>query len=239
MPNAAQKLRALSILDALTERFPGAKIELDYAPAEPWQLLVAVVLSAQATDVSVNKVTPALFAAFPSVEHFARATPADVEPYIRSIGLFRNKAKNIVAAAQQIVTRHGGRVPSARALLEELPGVGAKSAAVIVANCFGEPAIAVDTHVGRVTRRLGMTKNVDPNKVEADLTALLPRDRLLEAHHTFIWHGRRICHARKPDCAACPLEASCPRVDISQEERPRPAKRAPPAAAKKKSARRR
>jgi endonuclease-3 len=239
----ADPKRALEILDALKARFPEAKIELDFAPGDPWELLVAVVLSAQATDVSVNKVTPALFAAFPTVQAFAQAQATDVEPYIKSIGLFRNKAKNVVAAAQKIAAHHGGKVPAERALLEELPGVGKKSAAVIVANCFGEPAIAVDTHVGRVTRRLGLTGQTDPDKVEIELTALLPRERLLEAHHTFIWHGRRICHARKPECGACPVEALCPRIDVDVNApvaKPAPTSKQParPAKAKRTRARR-
>jgi endonuclease-3 len=206
--------RAVDVLDALAAEFPDAHIELDYTPDNAWELLVAVVLSAQATDVSVNKVTPALFKQFPDVAAFARAEPADVEPFIKTIGLYRNKAKNVVNAARKIVAEHGGQVPSTRAVLEELPGVGKKSAAVIVANVFGEPAIAVDTHVGRVTRRLGFTKQTDPDKVEIELTALLPRARLLEAHHTFIWHGRRICHARKPECETCPVRKKCPRVGV-------------------------
>ncbi|MDP2340125.1 MAG: endonuclease III [Deltaproteobacteria bacterium] len=207
-----RKARGLRILDALVERFPDARCELDHDG--PWQLLVAVVLSAQATDVSVNKVTPALFAAFPSVLHFAAADADDVEPFIKSIGLFRNKAKNVVGAARQIVAMHGGVVPADRAHLEALPGVGAKSAAVLIANCFGVPAIAVDTHVGRVSRRLGLTRQTDPNKVEADLTALWPRARLLQAHHTLIFQGRRICDARKPHCSACPVSAECKKVGV-------------------------
>jgi endonuclease-3 len=209
-----QKQRALRILDGLCARFPDARCELDHDPAEPWQLLVAVVLSAQATDVSVNKVTPALFAAFPNVAAFAAATPAAVEPFIRTIGLFRNKAKNIVAAARIVVDQFGGVVPSDRAALESLPGVGSKSAAVLIANCFGVPAIAVDTHVGRVARRLGLTKQTDPDKVEAELTALWPRERLLQAHHTLIFQGRRICDARRPRCSECPVAADCRRVGV-------------------------
>lgn len=207
-----QKHRALRILDALVERFPDARCELDHD--SPWQLLVAVVLSAQATDVSVNKVTPALFAAFSSVQHFAIAHAADVEPLIQSIGLFRNKAKNIVGAARQIVAEHGGTVPAERVALEALPGVGAKSAAVLIANCFGVPAIAVDTHVGRVARRLGLTVHTDPDKVETQLTALLPRARLLQAHHTLIFQGRRICDARKPRCSECPVAKECKKVGV-------------------------
>ncbi len=216
MPTEKQRARAVRILDKLKARFPEARIELDYADEDPWQLLVAVVLSAQSTDAGVNKATPALFAAFPDVHAFAAAAPGDVEPYIKTLGLYRNKAKALVGAARKVVAEHAGEVPRARALLEELPGVGSKSAAVIVANCFGEPAIAVDTHVGRVTRRLGLTKNTDPDKVEADLTALLPRARLLEAHHTFIWHGRRICNARLPRCHECPVEKDCKKIGVTR-----------------------
>jgi endonuclease-3 len=140
--------------------------------------------------------------------------PEVVEPFIKSIGLYRNKAKNIVAAARRVVDDFGGVVPSGRADLETLPGVGSKSAAVIIANCFGVPAIAVDTHVGRVSRRLGLTKQTDPDKVETALTALWPRERLLQAHHTLIFQGRRICDARKPRCSECPVERDCKKVDV-------------------------
>lgn len=212
MPTAAQRARANRILDALCARFPDARCELDHEG--PWQLLVAVALSAQATDVSVNKVTPALFAAFPTPEALAAVDAAVVEPFIKSIGLYRNKAKNIVAAARRVVDDFGGVVPRERAQLETLPGVGSKSAAVIIANCFDVPAIAVDTHVGRVSRRLGLTKQTDPDKVEAELTALWPKDRLLQAHHTLIFQGRRICDARKPRCSECPVEQDCRKVDV-------------------------
>jgi len=209
------KNNALWFLDTLSARFPEAKIELNYHKKDPWQLLVAVVLSAQATDKKVNEVTPALFKAFKNVQAFAQATPQAVEPYVHSLGFFRNKSKSIVGAARMIVEQFGGRLPRERALLEQIPGVGAKSAAVIIANAFGEPAIAVDTHVGRVARRLGLTKEKDPSKVEAELTALWPRDRLIEAHHVLIWHGRRICFARKPACSTCPVNGRCPRVGVT------------------------
>lgn len=215
MPTQKQRDRAVRILDKLAERFPEAKIELDFAEGDPWQLLVAVVLSAQSTDAGVNKVTPLLFQAFPDVHAFANATPAQIEPFIKTLGLYRNKAKSLVGAAKKIIGEHGGVVPNVRSQLEELPGVGSKSAAVIVANCFNEPAIAVDTHVGRVTRRIGLTKQTDPDKVEKELTALLPRERLLEAHHVFIWHGRRICDARKPKCSECPVERECHQVGVT------------------------
>lgn len=212
MATAKQKDRALLILDKLVERFPDAHCELDHR--SPWELLVAVVLSAQATDVSVNKATPLLFDHFPTVQSFAAATPQQVEPFIQTIGLFRNKAKNVVNAAKMIVADHGGEVPSTREALEALPGVGKKSAAVLIANCFGVPAIAVDTHVGRVSRRLSLTKQTDPDKVELELTALWPRDRLLQAHHTLIFHGRRICDARKPECHLCPVEPLCKKIGV-------------------------
>jgi endonuclease-3 len=217
MPTARQKAKAVSFLDRIAARFPDAVIELCFDKSDPWQLLVAVVLSAQCTDAAVNKATPALFRAYPDVFAFSKAEAPDIEPFIKSLGLFRNKSKNLVAAARQIVEQHGGLVPASREVLETLPGVGSKSAAVIVANAFGEPAIAVDTHVGRVTRRLGLTKQTDPDKVETELTALLPRDRLLEAHHAFIWHGRRICDARKPKCSECPVVDDCPKrgVEVS------------------------
>ncbi|MEM7494949.1 MAG: endonuclease III [Myxococcota bacterium] len=207
--------RAERILDLLVARFPNARIELDYNHADPWQLLVVVCLSAQTTDVRVNQVSPALFAAYPTVHAMAAAQPQQVEPYIRSLGFFRAKADNLVRAARAIVEQFGGRVPQGRAELETLPGVGPKGAAVIVANAFGRQAIAVDTHVGRVARRLGLTKQRDPSRVESELTALLPKQRLLQAHHTLIWHGRRICHARKqPECHQCPVATLCPRVGV-------------------------
>lgn len=208
------KLVALYFLDILSAYYPGAQIELNYAENDPWQLLVAVLLSAQATDVRVNLVTPKLFEAFPDLSSFARAQPEDVQRYIRSIGVFRNKAKNIVLAAQQIIAQHGGVVPRERHLLESLAGIGPKSAAVIIANIYQVPAIAVDTHVGRIARRLGLTGHSDPSQVEKELTALLPENRLLEAHHVLIWHGRRICFARKPACSQCPVAPRCPKIGV-------------------------
>ncbi|MEI6791231.1 MAG: endonuclease III [Myxococcaceae bacterium] len=205
---------ALYFLDAICARFPEAEIELCFDKKDPWQLLVAVALSAQTTDKAVNKVTPALFEAYPTVREFAQTTPEEIEPFVKTLGFFRNKSKNLVLAARMIMKEFGGEIPKERALLESIPGVGPKSAAVIIANAFGVPAIAVDTHVGRVARRLGLTKNTDPSKVEADLTKLFPKERLLEAHHAFIFHGRRICHARKPNCIECPVLTKCPKKTL-------------------------
>ncbi|MEM7589795.1 MAG: endonuclease III, partial [Myxococcota bacterium] len=214
MPSEQKKQRALTLLERLIKRFPNARIELECKEGDPWQLLVAVCLSAQTTDKQVNRVTPALFAAYPTVIAMAQAQPADIEPYVHSLGFFRNKARNLVLAARALVQEHNGQVPRSRKQLQQLPGVGPKSAAAIVSNAFGEQAIAVDTHVGRIARRLGLSQSQNPNRVEADLTALLPKHKLLQAHHTLIWHGRRICHARKPACKLCPVQTLCLRVGV-------------------------
>lgn len=209
------KAKALYFLETICARFPEARIELCFDKKDPWQLLVAVVLSAQTTDKAVNKVTPDLFEAYPNVLAFSKASFQDIESYVKTLGFFRNKAKNLVLAARMIVEVFNGRIPKTREELENIPGVGSKSAAVIIANAFGVPAIAVDTHVGRVARRLGLTKHQDPSKVEAELTKLFPKKRLLEAHHAFIFHGRRICHARKPDCVHCPVVEPCPKIGVA------------------------
>jgi len=171
---------------------------------------VAVVLSAQCTDVNVNKATPALFARFPTPQSMVGATAEEVEPFIRSLGLFRNKARNLIVTANAITTQHGGLVPSSREALEALAGVGRKTANVVLSNAFGVPALAVDTHVGRLARRLGLTVQEDPDKVEQDLCALWPESQWIAAHHTVIIHGRRVCHARTPDCGKCVLAPDCP-----------------------------
>ncbi len=168
------------------------------------------MLSAQSTDARVNIVTPALFEAFPDVRSLARARPADVEPYIKSVGLYNTKAKNLVAAARRIVEQHAGRVPQSMEELLELPGVGRKTANVILAVAFGQDAIAVDTHVFRVANRLGLSRGKTPAQVEQQLMRVVPRDRWSQAHHWLIHHGRRICHARSPACARCPVLDLCP-----------------------------
>ena len=200
--------RGARVLDALEATYPDATSELDFR--SPYELLIATILSAQATDASVNAATPALFAAYPDAGALAEATPEQVETYVRSIGLYRSKAKNLVASARLLVERHGGEVPEAFDALLQLPGVGRKTANVVASNAFGRPGIAVDTHVGRLARRLGFSRHADPNKVERDLETLWAKDRWVFAHHALILHGRRVCTARAPDCAACPLAADCP-----------------------------
>ena len=215
MMDIKKKTLANYVLTELRKTFPQAQIELDYQKDDPWQLLVVVALSAQTTDKKVNAISPALFEHFKTVNDFARAKPADIEPYIKSIGLYRNKARNLVLAAQKIVSEFDGKVPKTRKSLETLAGVGKKTSAVIVANAFNVPAIAVDTHVARVSRRLGLTDQTDPNKIEDELTALFKKKDLIDAHHTLILHGRRICIAKKPHCSICPLNKKCPRIGVT------------------------
>ncbi len=205
---AARRDRAGRVLAALGTQYPDAATELDFGT--PFELLVATILSAQATDVSVNAATPALFRAYPDARALAAAMPAEIEPFIRTIGLFRTKAKNIVAAATRLVEHHGGEVPDDFDALLALPGVGRKTANVVASNAFGRPGIAVDTHVGRLARRLKFSRHDDPDKVEQDLEALFPEEHWTFLHHALILHGRRVCHARSPVCETCNLAADCP-----------------------------
>jgi len=203
-----QKARAERVLTALQQAYPDARTELSYTT--PFQLLIATLLSAQATDVSVNAATPALFKRYPTAHALARAKPHNVEPFIKTIGLYRTKAKNAVATAQILVRDHGGEVPSDMDTLVTLPGVGRKTANVVVGSAFNTPAIAVDTHVGRLARRLRFSREADPNKVERDLQALFPSSAWVFLHHALILHGRRVCTARKPACDRCNLREHCP-----------------------------
>jgi len=214
---AALRLRARRAVDRLEAAMPGVRIALHFG--SDVELLVSVILSAQCTDARVNEATPALFAAFPSAAAYARAHPEDLWPYIRSLGLFRNKARNIVAAMKMIEERHGGRVPRSREELEALPGVGRKTAGVVLVHLGAGHAFPVDTHVGRVARRLGLSRATDPDRVEEDLMRLLPRERWGQAHQLMVWHGRRVCHARRPDCESCPLGGLCPRVGVASGRR--------------------
>jgi endonuclease III len=204
----AKYQRALAILKELHELYPNATTELDHA--NPFELLVSTILSAQATDVSVNAAAPALYKKYPDAFALAKATPEEVIPYIKTIGLYRNKAKNIIAAAQQLVERFNGEVPNDFEAVTSLPGVGRKTANVVLSNAFGRPAIAVDTHVGRLARRLALSKHDNPDKVETDLQKVFPVEEWIFAHHALILHGRRVCQARKPQCEKCALSRLCP-----------------------------
>ncbi len=194
-------------LDELERMHPEAACALDFGTR--FQLLVAVMLSAQTTDVSVNKVTPALFEKYPTAEAMADADPLDVQEIIRTIGLYKNKANNVVKMAKQLTEDYGGEVPGDYDELIKLPGVGRKTANVVLAEAFGKARIAVDTHVFRVANRIGITDGKDPTAVEEGLMARLPEDQWIRAHHLLIFHGRKVCHARKPDCGNCGLRGIC------------------------------
>ena len=200
--------RAEAVLQGLEHLYPDAKTELEHT--NPFELLIATILSAQATDVSVNAATPALFARYPDASTLAAATPEALEPFVKSIGLYKTKAKNIVATAQRLTEAYGGAVPNAFDALLTLPGVGRKTANVVLSNAFGRPAIAVDTHVGRLARRLEFSKHQNPDKVEADLERVFPRSHWIFLHHALILHGRRVCFARRPNCEGCALRTLCP-----------------------------
>lgn len=203
----------------LAEEYPDAHCELDHEG--PLQLLVATVLSAQCTDARVNLVTPALFARYPSAADYAVAAPEDVEEIIRSTGFFRSKAAAITGIGRVLVERHGGEVPGRLEDLVTLPGVGRKTANVVLGNAFGVPGITVDTHVGRLARRLGWTRSTDPVEVEADLAALFPPEEWTMLSHRLIFHGRRTCFARKPACRRCPIAHLCPSAGTGEPPEPR------------------
>jgi endonuclease-3 len=206
---APPRERAKVILSRLKRRFPDARCALDHRDA--YELLAATILSAQCTDARVNLVTPVLFARYPRPDELARARPADVEEIIRSTGFFRNKTKSLIGMAQAVVANHGGEVPRTMEELRVLPGVGRKTANVILGNAYGiNEGITVDTHVTRVSRRLGLTDQDDPVKIERDLMPLFPRKDWALLSHLLIFHGRQICLARRPRCGECPLSDLCP-----------------------------
>ena len=203
---------AAAILQTLRTTYPDAHCELDHKGA--FQLLIATILSAQCTDVRVNMVTPALFKKYPDAKTLAAAKQEDVEDLVRSTGFFRNKAKNLIAAAQALVREHDSEVPRDLDNLTHLPGVGRKTANVVLGNAYGiEAGVVVDTHVARLSKRLGLTKHTDPVKIEKDLMKVIPRDAWTLWSHLLIWHGRRRCSARKPDCPNCELRTLCPSAD--------------------------
>jgi endonuclease-3 len=204
----AKRSRARRIIRALKKAYPDAKIALDFQT--PLELLVATILSAQCTDERVNMVTPALFKKYSSARDYARAAAANLEADVRSTGFYRAKSRSLIGMAKALVDRHGGEVPRRRELLTELPGVGLKTANVILGNAFGEPAIAVDTHVFRVSQRLGLARADDPDEIHDQLVEVLPRAEWTLTTHLLQSHGRRCCAARKPLCPACPVRTLCP-----------------------------
>src|SRR3954464_15751138 len=221
-PPVARESKALrserfrEIVARLEKAMPEAKIALEYQ--DDLQLLVSVMLSAQCTDAVVNTVTPALFARYPSAAHYAKSTPETLGEQIKRVGLWRTKAKNLHEAMTRIARDHAGNIPRRREELTELPGVGWKTAGVVANHAFGTPALPVDTHVGRVSRRLGLTRQEDPRKVEDELTQLLPEERWGRAHQLLIWHGRRTCEARMPHCSRCVVRELCPRRGVKASD---------------------
>ncbi|HLU70562.1 MAG TPA: endonuclease III [Nonomuraea sp.] len=200
--------RARKMNRILAETYPDAHCELDFTNS--FELLVATVLSAQTTDVRVNLTTPALFAKYPTPDDLAAADPEDVEAVIKPTGFFRAKTRSIIGLAQGLRDRFGGEVPRKLDDLVTLPGVGRKTANVVLGNAFGVPGLTVDTHFQRLVRRFGWTEETDPVKIEKVVGELIPKREWTVFSHRIIWHGRRICHARKPACGACPLAALCP-----------------------------
>ncbi len=201
------KAKKLEILHRLEEMYPEAKAELIFS--NPYEMLVATILSAQCTDRQVNKVTPAVFSRYPTANDMAEAEEEDLYPMVKSCG-FKTKAANIIAACRIIRKEYGGKVPDSMEALTKLPGVGRKTANVVLSNAFGIPAFAVDTHVFRVCNRLGLCKTSTPEETEAQMTKLIPKNKWGQAHHWLIWHGRRLCKAKRPLCSECALRDLCP-----------------------------
>ena len=210
------KQHALETLTLLDAAYPDAHCALVHE--NPWQLLVATILSAQCTDVRVNMVTPALFARFPGPAEMAQAELEDVEELIRSTGFFRNKAKNLIACAATVIEEHHGNVPQEMKSLVALPGVGRKTANVILGNAFDVPGMVVDTHVGRISKRLGWSKTTTAEGIEKELCDLLPAEHWTQAAHILIFHGRECCRAQTAWCSRCPVVARCPQVGVGRQK---------------------
>jgi endonuclease-3 len=203
---------AVKVLDILQKEYPDARVTLDFK--DPLQLLIATILAAQCTDERVNQVTKELFKKYRKASDYARADLKTLEGEIRSTGFFRNKAKSIIACGQALEEKFNGKVPRSLEELTSLPGVGRKTANILLGNAFGQQAIAVDTHVKRVTHRLGWAKSDDPDKIEFELMEVMPQNRWTLGCHQIVFHGRRVCPAKNPQCPACPLAKLCPKIDV-------------------------
>jgi endonuclease-3 len=215
----AKAARLKKIIAALDRAYPAAHCELNHT--DPLQLLIATILSAQCTDKRVNIVTQALFKKYRSAADYANAPLSELEQAIKTTGFFRNKAKNIRACCRKLAERHGGRVPRTMEELTQLDGVGRKTANVVLGNAFGINAgVVVDTHVARLSQRLGLTRQKTPEKIEPELMALVPQKQWALFSHWLIWHGRRRCFARKPDCAQCEIQKLCPQTGIKKQLNP-------------------
>ncbi len=208
---------ARAIYRILSKTYPEVRCELDFK--NPLQLLVAVVLSAQCTDKRVNAITPALFKKYKSAKDYAKAPLAEIEDFIYSAGFYHAKARHLQGLGRKIVEEFGGQVPATIEELTTLPGVGRKTANVVLGHAFGIPGITVDTHFGRLSRRFGWTTSLDPVKVEHEVGLLIPEKEWTNLSQRMIWHGRRICHSRKPACGACPVAKICPSVGIGEMDK--------------------
>jgi len=211
---AQKKVRARSIYRILSKTYPNVRCELNYKT--PFQLLVATVLSAQCTDKRVNQTTPALFRKYPNPKKMAEADVRDIQRLVKSTGFYRAKAKNIKSLSSKITTEFDGEVPNNLKDLITLPGVGRKTANVLLGHAFGIPGITVDTHFGRLSRRFEWSKSLDPVKVEFEVGGLIPKKEWTNLSQRLIWHGRRVCHSRKPACGACPLAKYCPSFGVGE-----------------------
>lgn len=207
-PLAAKRARAVEVQSRLSDAYPDACCSLNHS--NPLELLVATILAAQCTDERVNQVTPSLFRKYPNAQAYFDAPREDLEQDIHSCGFYRNKAKNIQSMCRELLERHGGQVPGTMEELLRLAGVGRKTANVLLGECFGAPGIIVDTHCGRIARRLGFTTQEEPAKVERDLMNLLPKERWRTFSHCMVFHGRAMCQARAPQCPRCPVREWCP-----------------------------
>lgn len=223
-PAGAARRRAARVAELLGQAYPDAVVELDHA--SPYQLLVATILAAQSTDKTINTITPALFARYPDANALAAADQAEVEKLIVKSGFFRNKAKHIIGMARAVVSHHGGEIPRTMEALCALPGVARKTANVVLGSAMGiHVGVVVDTHVTRLSARLALTTHTDPVKIEQDLMAILPQAEWTPFAHRLIWHGRRVCNAKKPDCEHCTLAPHCPAAFAAiQPGAPSPAK---------------
>lgn len=208
---AANKARAAEVFERLNAHYPDAECSLDFT--KPLELLVATILAAQCTDERVNIVTKTLFKKYKTAQDYVKAPQEELETYVKSCGFYRNKAKHIKKMCQSLIDQHGGEVPDTMEALVKLDGVGRKTANVILGECFGGQGIIVDTHCGRINRRLGFTKNEDPVKVEKDLMKVVPREHWTQYSHCMVFHGRAICQSRAPKCSECPVEDLCPFPD--------------------------
>jgi endonuclease-3 len=209
-----KKVRARVIYRILSKTYPNVRCELNYKT--PYQLLVATVLSAQCTDKRVNQTTPALFKSYPNPLKMAQADIKDIQRLVKSTGFYRAKAKNIKTLSSKIITEFNGKVPNNLESLITLPAVGRKTANVVLGHAFGIPGITVDTHFGRLSRRFGWSKSLDPVKVEFEVGDLIPRKEWTNLSQRLIWHGRRVCHSRKPACGACPIANYCPSFGVGE-----------------------